>query len=311
MIDPKVTLELARRSCYLADLLRHPELRAQNPTIASELSELMEAGQIVQDHYQDFVALIRERLDDLPLIHRFYGKLIDRRLEQDAAPASHIISVVLDDDPALELRLQRVQHVPDVEQLFSAAGGSRHRDQGEITDRIIQDVTAEVLILDFLLQQGFTQVQKLIANKGQPHPDVLAFQEGTAYAIEITRKQEVTDWKIAYDGTGEGGLEDCSSQFNQDRIRHMLTTAMNKKHRQFDRALTAGTISAGARRVVALKTSDFGFAQCIHEAAQMGELLLSNPDAWTRIDCLWLIPNVAVEDSKWVCRPCGRQQRSA
>jgi len=66
--------------------------------------------------------------------------------------------------------------------------------------------------------------------------------------------------------------------------------------------MNAGTIDNNVIRVVAVKTSDYGFAECASEAEKVIRNILSVPEKFSYIDCVWFIPNVSKEQSKWICR---------
>ena len=83
----------------------------------------------------------------------------------------------------------------------------------------------------------------------------------------------------------------------------MLRACLGKKNWQFARAIAVGTVDVEARKVVAIKTSDYGFAECSEQAETiLRNLLVISQDEFEHIDCVWLLPNVESRDSKWICK---------
>jgi len=163
---------------------------------------------------------------------------------------------------------------------------------------VIVDLLAEILVLDFLVQLTFSGVCKVPEQGNKAHIDIVAQKDGKCYAIEVTRKKDIKGWKsLAY-----GRLEDCDAPTNQDKIRNLLWKALSSKEDQFSRSLDASTVDCSMTRVVAIKTSDFGFAECIDQAEWIAHELLARPNEWRHVDCIWLVPNVDVKQSRWVCR---------
>src|SRR5574337_754336 len=84
--------------------------------------------------------------------------------------------------------------------------------------------------------------------------------------------------------------------------------ALEDKDEQFCRALDAHTISDLSVKVIAIKTSDYGFAECIEQATKITQELLSEKDRWQHIDCVWFLPNVDVSQSRWVYKQAAGYQ---
>jgi hypothetical protein len=97
-------------------------------------------------------------------------------------------------------------------------------------------------------------------------------------------------------------LEDCSSAANRPMIEKIITRALGDKDNQFQRAIAANTLSASRIKWVALKTSDYGFSECIAEVTSIAKTLLAQPGKWQFVDSLWLVPNVEVSESQWISR---------
>jgi hypothetical protein len=242
--------------------------------------------------------MVWQRLSDLPEIKCFFGRLVRTRLRQKGILASPIISVIFDDRPKLEERLSRVRSIPGVEELCKEYRGTSHPDLGHITDEDIIDLSAEVLALDLLTELGFSNITKVQETNSKAHVDITAGQDGKYYAVEVTRKREVRGWQtLPY-----GNLEDCEAVTNQDRIRKVLLHTLASKDDQFSRAIDAGTIDSTMIKVVAIKTSDYGFAKCISQAKKIARELLGEKGNWLYIDCVWLMPNASARDSCWLCK---------
>jgi len=173
---------------------------------------------------------------------------------------------------------------------------SKAPDKGYETDKVARDLLSEILVLDFLVQLGFSDVERPFS-KSESHVDVVANKNGWLYSIEVTRKKEINDWETLQ----FGNLEDCHNKNNLDRMHRILRRALRKKNDQFSRAITAGTIKLKTIKVVGIKTSDYGFAECVGQAEEIIRSLLA-VGAYSFIDCVWLIPNVEPHDSRWVCR---------
>jgi hypothetical protein len=290
-----VTEELVRKAILGAAIVNSRELFASYGGRVPQ--ECIDAARVIQSNHEEFRHLVWKSLESLPFTKRVFGRLIRARLGQRGILASPIITVIFDDYQTLEQRLSNIQSVPGVESWRAEYRGSNAFSQGDTTDALIRNLLAEVLALDFLLKLQFTNVQKL-SFKGKAHIDILAERDGGSFAIDATRKQEVAQWESEV----STGLEDCNSDRNQMEIRRLLVRTLNDKDEQFHRALVAETVSASAVKVVAVKTSDYGFSHCIEEAGFIAHDLLSAREMWPIIDCIWLLPNVDVAQSKWVCR---------
>ncbi len=291
----RVTVETVRKAIMGAHIKNNNELYASYRGIPQECRDAAEA---VCDNYAEFERLLWDRLSALPLTQKFFGPLIGVRLKQKGILASPIISAVFDDQRRLEHRLANIQSIPGVEEFQKEYRGCSDPDHGDITDGVIVDLLAEILVLDFLVQLTFSGVCKVPEQGNKAHIDIVAQKDGKCYAIEVTRKKDIKGWKsLAY-----GRLEDCDAPTNQDKIRNLLWKALSSKEDQFSRSLDASTVDCSMTRVVAIKTSDFGFAECIDQAEWIAHELLARPNEWRHVDCIWLVPNVDVKQSRWVCR---------
>lgn len=294
-IENNITVEVVRKAIMGAGIRNSGELLASYGGIPQEC---IAAAQVVSNNHAQFEQMVWQRLSDLPEIKYFFGRLVRARLRQKGILASPIISVIFDDQPKLEERLGRVRSIPGVEELCKAYRGTSHPDLGHITDEDIIDLSAEVLALDLLAELGFSNITKVQEANSKAHVDITAEWDGRYYAVEVTRKREVRGWQtLPY-----GNLEDCEAATNQDRIRKVLLHTLASKDDQFSRAIGAGTIDSAMIKVVAIKTSDYGFAECISQAKKTACELLSEKGNWLHIDCVWLMPNTSVRDSCWLCK---------
>ena len=290
-----ITIDIVRKAIQGAAIANNGELLAQyNGNIPSEL---INSAQLIQDHYKEFQHLVWKRLENLPLTKKFFGRLIMTRLKQKGILASPIITIIFDDYQSLENRLNDINSISGIESLRNEYRGSKDVSDGGITDATMRNMLAEILVIDFLKQLKFVNIRK-ISRKDKAHIDILAEKDGRSYAIDVTRRQEVTDWEIK----SITNLEDCNSKENQLAIRRIIMWELGKKDEQFLRALGANTITASAVKVVAIKTSDYGFSECLDQASRITEELLSEKDRWQNIDAIWFVPNVDLKQSKWVYR---------
>ena len=257
---------------------------------------------VVMSNYDLFENLLWKLLKALPLTNKFFCKLIKARLKQkkDILISPIISNIFFNDCQILEDRLTNIQVVKNIESLGKEYGGSREQLLGaNTTDQTIRNLLAEILVLDFLIKSGFTNISKVfLEDRSKTQIDITAEKDGQSYAIEAIRKQEITDWGIKH----ATNLEDCTNTKNCAKISRLMIQSLNDKNNQFRKAIAAGTVSSSIVKVIALKTSDYGFAQCIEQAATIACALLSVKDKWRNIDCIWLMPNVDVKESKWVYR---------
>lgn len=294
-IENGVTVEVVRKAIMGAAIRNNGELLVSYGGIPQECKA---AAQVVNNNYAQFEQMVWKRLSDLPEIKHFFGRLVRTRLRQKGILISPIISAIFDDQPKLEERLSRVRSIPGVEELYKEYRGTSRLDQGYITDEDIIDLSAEVLALDLLIELGFSNIIKMQETNSEAHADITAERDGRHYAVEVTRKREIRGWQtLPY-----GNLEDCEAATNQDRIRKVLLHTLVSKDDQFSRAIDAGTIDDATIKVVAIKTSDYGFAECISQAKKIACELLSEEGNWRHIDGIWLMPNTSVRDSCWLSK---------
>lgn len=291
----QVTIEIVHKAIMGVHIANNGELYVSYHGIPQKCQDALE---VISDNYTEFEKLLWDRLSTLPLIKEFFGRLIKARSEQNGFLVSPIVSAIFDDQRRLERRLESIQPIKGVQELGKECHGCPDPDRWYITDGRVVDLLAEILVLDFLVQLGFSDICKVSEQDSKAHVDIVAQKDGKCYAIEVTRKKEIKGWKtLPY-----GNLEDCDVLINQGKIRKRLRQALSSKEDQFSRSLDAGTIDCSMTGVVAIKTSDFGFAECIDQAEQIARELLARPNEWRHVDCIWLVPNVDVRQSRWACR---------
>lgn len=256
--------------------------------------EYLLAIKSVEDNPSGFKQLVLDNLKTIPLFARYFGRLVKTRLNQSGYLSSPLVAAVFDANRPVEKRLGRITDTGIVG-LESLSKEYRHTSK-EI-DKIARDLLAEILVLDFLVALGFTDIERPFS-RSQAHVDILTSKSGQVYAIEVTRKQEINNWETIEFGS----LEDCTHSNNLNKIQSVLQNALRKKNNQFSRAIAAETIRSEVRKVVAIKTSDYGFAECSEQAEKILKPLLTNTEHFRYIDCVWLIPNVEPKQSKWICR---------
>lgn len=293
----KITPEIVRLAIWGTALQSNPRLRRPS---GSTMQKCMKAIEIIQENREEFDALLWQRLAGMPLTKYMFGPLIRRRLNQNDVLNSPIVSVVFDEHQGLESRLSNL-FLPGVQELRKEYRGSNNPEQGDITDQQARNMLAEILVLDFLVKLGFSNVRKVVSSNDKAHIDISAEHTGRHYAIEVTRKQEITDWEtLAMPWEGDH-LEDCDNPDNHKKIRNLLIKALKDKEKQFSHAISDGTISGSVIKVVAIKPSDYGFAECIDQATRIAGELLSEAENWPHVDCIWLVPNVEITESRWLC----------
>ena len=260
----------------------------------------LSALKIVQGAPSEFKCLVLSKLDTIPFFSKYFGNLLKIRLNQEGYLSSSFIGVVFDNPNLVEERLRNITKSGVVGLEFikkEYRHVSKSPSKGDETDKVVRDLLAEILVLDFLVQLGFIDIERPFS-QSQPHIDVLAKRDGQIYAIETTRKQEINDWKTLK----FGNLEDCDHKDNLEKIQLVLWRTLWKKNDQFSRAVASETVSARATKVVAIKTSDYGFAECAEQAEEILKRLLANTDKLKYVDCVWLLPNIEPDQSKWLCR---------
>jgi non-canonical (house-cleaning) NTP pyrophosphatase len=287
----RITDDVVKQAMTGATIANNQELLAGG----SVPREYVEAAIAIQDNLDQFKNLLWARLSALPHLKEVFGNLVSIRIQQKGFLASPLLSAIFDDEQQTETRLKRIWHIPGVRALKKEYNASKNADRGADTDDIARNLLAEILVLDFLIMEGFTDTEKLLSTDSKAAPDIVSRRDNTLYTIEVTRKQEIDDWEEL-----PFGLEDCTKASNRNRIQNLLQNTLAKKEDQFKRAIEAGTIEANTIKVVAIKTSDYGFAECIVQAEQIASGLLKEAGKWKYVDCIWLIPNIDAQQSRWI-----------
>jgi len=292
-----ISSEIARKAIAGAQILNNGELFASyEGKIPSDCDS---AIRNVQNNPHEFKQLVLQTMNEMQYFPAVFGRLVKKRLHQQGYLASPLIESVFDFERTIEKRLERIiPNVFGIETITSEhVNISKNKNQGYETDEIARNLLAEILLLDYLIQAGFYAIERPYS-QSLPHVDIIAEKEQQIYAIEVTRKKEFSDWETL----DFSNLENCESLANLDKIRSLLSSILKKKNDQFLRILNAGTIAHNAIRVVAIKTSDYGFSECASEVESIIQNILSALNEWKYIDCVWFVPNTSLEQSKWVYR---------
>lgn len=289
----QITTEVVRKAVMGADIRNNPVMLVE--TYNNEVpAECLSAIEVLRNNHAGLMEWLQNRLLAYPLINEFFGRLIEVRLTQRGILRCPIFRALCDDERNLELRLERTRLVAGVEEIKNEYHASSQPDE---TDKNILNLWAEILILDFMLQLGFSDIRRVLKQKAA-HLDIMGLYGGKQCAIEVTRKQEVADWQtVPY-----GNLEDCGSLENHLKICQSLLRTLKNKNDQLARALSAATVSPSAVKVLAIKTSDFGFSQCADEVAKFARMLLIELKSWNNFDCIWFVPNSEASESRWICK---------
>jgi hypothetical protein len=290
-----ITTETVCKALMQVDIIKYPELR--DTTEDSEQKESSDALEKIRNNPAQFEEWLQDRLSALPRVREFFGHLIEARLKQDHFLWWPILDGICDDS-SLEQMLERIECIPGIKGLtddYKPSKDSAHTDQATL------DLYAEVLLLDLMIQLGFTDIRK-IPKQSKAHVDFTGQYDGKVYAIEITRKKEIEDWTVLLDEVSETGLEDCDDPDNHRKITKLLKRTLKNKNKQFKQSLADGTIDSSMTKVLAIRVSDIGLKRCFTQVQRIARALLSKPDKWSHIDCIWFVPQSDVEQSRWVCR---------
>jgi hypothetical protein len=288
-----INTEVVRQALRWANLKNNPVMLYKNHG-GMMPEECTRAIKTLEGNLDGFNEWLQDQLAAFPLIKNFFGDLILARLKQQDILECPFFRAICDDSSNLESRLERIQAIPGIEELKKEYHSSNNPAD---TDRAILNLSTEVLILDFMLQLGFTGIYK-VPKQNKAHVDFVGCRDGKSYAIEVTRKKKVKGLQtVPY-----GNLEDPDNPHNQEKISDILWNTLLHKNRQFSRALTADTIDTSMIKVVAIRTSDFGFAQCVDAAQRIAGELLMQDGAPAYVDCVWLVPYAQVTESRWICK---------
>lgn len=172
----QVTIEVVHKAIMGAHIANNGELYAFYCGIPQECQDAL---QVISDNYTQFEELLWDRLSALPLIKKFFGCLIEARLEQSGFLASPIVSAIFDELQRLEHRLENVQNTAAFQTIFQEIGDITDPDE---LDRRMLDAWAEIRVVDQLLREGFIDVSKV-----KTPADFVARYMSQLYAVQVTR----------------------------------------------------------------------------------------------------------------------------
>jgi hypothetical protein len=295
---PDLTIEIIRTAFHYATIRNDPTVSASQAS--SVLVNGPVASRLILNNLASFETLLWDEVNRYPYFRRFFSHLVAARLRQENVLSSPLLGKVFSGLSTIEGRLSRIQVVAGIDALVSDYQPAADPRKGNRTDEIAADYLAEILVLDFLVDQRFEGITKVVADPNTPHIDVLAEYQSKRLAVEITRKKENAGWSsLAY-----GNLADCTSERNQKKMREIISLILKTKSDQFRRSIEAGSLETDSIRVVAIKLSDFSFQDCIQEASMISFSLLGTGE-FGLIDIVWLVPDIESSDSCWI-DPSGR-----
>jgi hypothetical protein len=172
----QVTVEVVHKAIMGAHIANNGELYASYYGIPQECQDALD---IISDNYTKFEKLLRDRLATLPLIEKFFGRLIRARSEQGGFLSSPLASAVFDDQQRLEHRLKNVQNTVAFQTMFQEIGNVTDPDE---LDRRVLDAWAEIRTIDQLLRERFIDISKV-----RTPADLVARYMSQLYAIQVTR----------------------------------------------------------------------------------------------------------------------------
>lgn len=257
--------------------------------------EYIIARKEVEENYREFEQLVWKEIDKTTHVKECFKYLIRNRLKQKGILNSPMMSLIFDSEKTVENRLKSIKDIPGVDDLCKEYRGSSDPEKALVTDENARDLLAEILTLDFLIKSGFQNIHKH-ARKDKPHIDITAEKNGNHYSIDVTRKKEIRDWRTL----DFSRLEDCYNPENIKKICRRLRQVLDAKDEQFSKALLSGSIDIKSYKIIAFKTSDYGFDECIMQATIIAQCLLEADTRWSNIDGIWLLPNVDVKESVWI-----------
>ena len=206
------------------------------------------------------IEIIRTNLDEYPLLKKYFGKIIEQRLQIECFThgllTAHLLSLGKQKDLlALEITrfdLQRLEIVlqfgnsccEDFDFIFREDRLAQYED----ADGKIIDMLAEVRAFEFLCRYGFKATKKIRRKSDCKTVDFTAKRDNLNYAIEVTRlglaqsdeKQPVYDYKVStlnYEKKCENadGSElrlPPKENLNVERIEREIYDAVDHKYKQ-------------------------------------------------------------------------------
>ena len=251
----------------------------------------------VYEQMNKFKNKVKRKLNEFPNIKKFFGKIILARIRQNDLLASNILSILFDDDDnRLEKRLSRIVGIPGVEELPKEYKPATGADKGELNEYIARELLAEILILNFLVDQGFINISKIPLSGSMSRIDIYAEKNGINYVFEVTHKKNMkTLPTLAF-----GNLEDCNHPESEKIIKKLIQSTLKDKNNQL-RKVFDNNAHSDLIKVVVVKGSDYSFSECIRKAEDITKELL-NTNKYDFIDVVWLIPNLDIASSKWIVK---------
>ena len=250
----------------------------------------------VYEQMNKFKNKVKRKLDEFPNIKKFFGKIILVRIKQNDLLTSNILSILFDDENRLEKRLSRIVDIPGVEELTKEYKPATGVDKGELNEYIARELLAEILILNFILDQGFINISKLPLSGSMSRIDINAEKNGINYVFEVTHKKNMkTLPTLAF-----GNLEDCNRPESEKIIKKLIESTLKDKNNQLRKVFDYNARS-DLIKVVVIKGSDYSFNECIRKAEGITKELL-NTNKYDFIDVVWLIPNLDIASSKWIVK---------
>jgi hypothetical protein len=286
---------LARKAFHGNDIYTSAELRASGAQLTNEHVDAINA---VGRDYSDFCILIMNELDRWPLLKRYFERLVEHRLGQNAILASGFIAALLQDDNPAEQRLLRLEgNVRNLDYITSGVGLPTDPNAGQETDEVLLDLWNEIFVLDFIQHtQGlkFTDLEKVVRRRDLPQIDLLAQRQGVHYAIEITRVR-----KKDFEGTTLPNMYDAIYEpRNLNTLRKLLKRKLHEKNLQLQNFCSAESQPID-KRLLVLKTSQREYQDGSTAVHSETNALLSE-GAYSSIDEVLLIYDV--ENYDWIRR---------
>jgi len=140
---------------------------------------------------QDAVKMAESELSEYPLIDKYLGRIIRRRLNLSCPEKGVLIAELLDDEDESK---QRLRHLEDVlclgDQLCENFGDvfkSGLPEDARDADARILDLLAEIEAFDYLYRNAFTKIAHILRTPANPTPEFTALRHGYCYAVEVKR----------------------------------------------------------------------------------------------------------------------------
>lgn len=178
----QITIETVDMAIKTFNIINNRELYAEYyKRYNGELQKYIhkDAIQAIRDNPAGFEKLLWDRLATLPLIQKFFGRLIEARVKQRDFLASYIARAIFDKEERLEHRVKNTHDTPAFQTIFQEIGNIK--DPIELDQRLL-DAWAEILMIDQLVHEKFTDIRKV-----RTPADLVAKYMEQPYAIQVTR----------------------------------------------------------------------------------------------------------------------------